>query len=59
MNNLLSYCGLTDARMRISEKDLPVLCENNEGQFQLKSAKNLTFKDVKNHLNLFIFLNSD
>ena len=24
MNNLLSYCGLTDARMRAFEKDLPV-----------------------------------
>ena len=24
MNNLLSYCGLTDARMRASEKDLTV-----------------------------------
>ena len=24
MNNLLSYCGLTDAKMRASEKDLPV-----------------------------------
>ena len=24
MNNLLSYFGLTDARMRASEKDLPV-----------------------------------
>ena len=24
MNNLLSYCGLTDARMWASEKDLPV-----------------------------------
>ena len=24
MNNLLSYCGLTDARMNPSEKDLPV-----------------------------------
>ena len=24
MNNLLSYCGLTDARMRASEKDLPI-----------------------------------
>ena len=24
MNNLLSYCGLTDARMSTSEKDLPV-----------------------------------
>ena len=26
MNNLLSYCGLTDARMRAAEKDLPVAC---------------------------------
>ena len=25
MNNLLTYCRLTDARMRASEKDLPVL----------------------------------
>ena len=24
MNNLLSYCGLTEAKMRASEKDLPV-----------------------------------
>ena len=24
MNNLLSYCGLVDARIRASEKDLPV-----------------------------------
>ena len=24
MNNHLSYCGLTDSRMRASEKDLPV-----------------------------------
>ena len=24
MNNLLSYCGLTDARLRASEKDLPI-----------------------------------
>ena len=26
MDNLSSYCGLNDARMRASEKDLPVLC---------------------------------
>ena len=24
LNNLLSYCGLVDARIRASEKDLPV-----------------------------------
>ena len=29
INNLLSYCGLTDARMRASEKDLPVLTTVN------------------------------
>ena len=25
MNNLLSYCGFIDAKMRASDKDLPVL----------------------------------
>ena len=25
MNNLLSYCGLVDARIRTSKKDLPVM----------------------------------
>ena len=29
MNNLLSYYGLTDARMNASEKDLPVHSRNN------------------------------
>ena len=24
MNNLLSYCGIVDARISVSEKDLPV-----------------------------------
>ena len=28
MNNLSSYCGLTDSRMSASEKDLPVLTSN-------------------------------
>ena len=28
MNSLLSYCGLTDARVRASEKDLPVTKSN-------------------------------
>ena len=27
MNNLLSYCGLVDARISASEKDLPVTKE--------------------------------
>ena len=29
MNNLLSYFGLTDARMNASEKDLPVQVTDN------------------------------
>ena len=32
MNNLLSYCGLVDARIKASEKDLPVR------SFDLESA---------------------
>ena len=32
MNNLLSFCGLTDARMRASEKDLPVQKEIEIGK---------------------------
>ena len=28
MNNLFSYCGLTDARMRASDTDLPVKSVN-------------------------------
>jgi hypothetical protein len=27
MNNLLSYCGLIDAKIRASDKDLPVKTE--------------------------------
>ena len=32
MNNLLSYCGLVDAKIRASDKDLPVL--RNFDKFQ-------------------------
>ena len=28
MNNQMSYCGLVDAKIRASDKDLPVLTEN-------------------------------
>ena len=28
MNNLMSHCGLVDARIRASEKDLPVVVNN-------------------------------
>ena len=30
MNNLLSYCGLIDAKIRASDKDLPVLQHRGE-----------------------------
>ena len=30
MNNLLSYCGLIDAKIRVSDKDLPVQDRNIE-----------------------------
>ena len=33
MNNLSSYCGLTDSRMRPSEKDLPVQCTGQLGNY--------------------------
>ena len=35
MNNLLSYCGLIDAKIRASDKDLSVLC----GNFQCHSEQ--------------------
>ena len=45
MNNLLSYCGLTDARMRASEKDLPVhstrLCDKYKRRHLSMSHKSL------------------
>ena len=42
MNNLLSYCGLTNLRMRASDTDLPVIldpdlqniCEHSDSWFQ-------------------------
>ena len=29
MNNRLSYCGLVDAKIRASDKDLPVTCSDS------------------------------
>ena len=31
MNNLSSYCGLVDAKIRASDKDLPVIGTQNSG----------------------------
>ena len=38
-NNLLSYCGLTDARMRASEKDLPVIHTHPAFEQQKEAGK--------------------
>ena len=45
MNIILSYCGLSDAKMRASEKDLPVLAYfvirvlGNPGQLSLTASR--------------------
>ena len=36
MNNLSSYCGLVDAKIRASDKDLPVLSGLNLGLLEAK-----------------------
>ena len=43
MNNLSSYCGLVDARISASEKDLPVIQNNVKTRLKMLSA----FKTVQ------------
>ena len=38
MNNLLSYCGLVDAKIRASDKDLPVNHTIRHNQKKLKDG---------------------
>ena len=38
MNNLMSYCGLVDARIKASDKDLPVSCSLSIRQEIYKGA---------------------
>ena len=38
MNNLLSYCGLVDARISASEKDLPVMLNQKFFYFDEKTV---------------------
>ena len=51
MNNLLSYCGLVDAKIRASDKDLSILsnCENSE-----KTPKST--ETWKNYPSVFVVL---
>ena len=39
MNNLSSYCGLVDAKIRASDKDLPVLGEIWQSLKKLESER--------------------
>ena len=56
MNNLLSYCGLTDARMRASENDSPVqLNEYETNPYLLQLSHHLTsyFLRISEDLHIF------
>ena len=43
MNNLLSYCGLNDAKIRASDKDLPVQVVIIVRDFRLNFCKLFTY----------------
>ena len=47
MNNLSSYCGLTDSRMKSSDTDLPV-------QKEEEKMCNVSGRKVKGYQNLLI-----
>ena len=51
MNNLLSYCGLLDAKIRASDKDLPIKTPNEDLPYGCNFC-NMRFKkisDAKKH----------
>ena len=45
MKNLSSYCGLVDARISASDKDLPVIRKFERLKFRLFFVENLTDSD--------------
>ena len=47
MNNLLSYCGLIDAKIRASDKDLPVFVSLLANYFSLKINQKNNCNDFK------------
>ena len=53
MNNLLPYCGLVDARIRASNKDLPVLVSAWKLNFW-ENDRNLD--RILNHFDFFVFV---
>ena len=52
MKNLLSYCGLFDAKIKASDKDLPELLDFEASPFALKSESELSI------LNIIIYLSN-
>ena len=44
MNNLLSYCGLVEAKIRASDKDLPVVKTRGQTKVWTTSLTKLTFQ---------------
>ena len=53
MDNLLSYCGLVDARLSSSKKDLPVRISS---RFVVEQEKRQTLKDVHTFMITMILI---
>ena len=51
MNNLSSYCGLTDSRMRASDTDLPV---HIKVPMYFHIRKLMNFQNIKNNFTFFL-----
>ena len=54
MNNLLSYCGLIDGKIRASDKDLPVVlnfCQANINNSALQVGLNTVLIQIKNFIS--------
>ena len=49
MNNLSSYCGLVDAKIRASDKDLPVTNKLEQLEFELEKLENIFFFSISDN----------
>ena len=47
MNNLLSYCGLVDAKIRASDKDLPVQNQEMRGLLRQNNLNESLLEEVQ------------
>ena len=56
MNNLLSLCGLIDAKIKTSDKDLPVKKHSTNKEFSIRLQKTTKKCVANNGPNLDIFL---